>query len=142
MKREHNWVLDFCSPMGWPIDLTPPQGDWDRDIPKGSPEEIIFKLESSSPALTQFINMISIQAGKTLTAAAVAMSQVADAFAKAVNENWGAVKPWIEVNQELDEMELARHGTFVVRSQNPKIDLPVRKFNCGPPIKRLDRRRK
>lgn len=142
MKREHVWVLDFCVPTWWTVDLTPPGGDWDREVEPGSLEEKIFKLE----AMHYGIWHAARQVGKTVTAAAMesmeGFKKAADMFMNAVSQGWTPIHETLKVMDKVSEWEEAKHGTFTIKSQNPKIDLPIRKVNCGPPAPRLDRRRK
>lgn len=143
MKREHIWVLDFCVPVGWTVDLTQPGGDWDREFEPNTEEAVSFMLEGKYYEHMAFMMTLGQQIGKFATAAAIAIERAADVIFKiAEGLDSQAIKPLLSIQQELNEMELNKHGTHVVRSQNPKISLPVRKFNCGPPAPRLDRRRK
>ena len=145
MNREHTWALDFCVPSGWTISFVRPGGDWDREFLPGSEEEAIFKAEGSFYSFEQYVQvfrMFGQQVGKSFEAAAIALREGFDTIVSGVVHVAEILQPVCEQINELNEWELQKHGTYTVKSQKVGIELPVRKSNCGPPVKRFDRRKR
>jgi hypothetical protein len=108
--------------------MTPPQGDWDREVEPGSPEEIALRFQNSE-GLTQFFKQIGRGVNAYVDAIQKAFTPVLEAFEN-VSKQVGPVLLQIE---KLDQDELVKNGRHVVKSQKPGITLPARITNSGPP---------
>lgn len=138
MKREDNWVLYFCNPSDWTVNLTPPEGDWDREVEPGSEEEKVFIAEKYK----YYTDLFFRQVGKNLRTYAEAVQMNFEHAAAVMASHFNHIQHIEDIKRELTEHEEAKNGTYTVRSQKVGIELPKRKVNCGPPLRRLDKRRK
>lgn len=135
MKTKDTWVLDFCSPVIWTVDMSHPGGEWDEELEPGSPE---YNSRQLSMAGSDFMHVISVwgrQFGK-------AMSTLVEAFEPVIQKVAQDLEPVGKMLDQLTEDELKKNGIHKIKSVNPRVQLPPRTFNSGPPEPRFDRRKK
>jgi len=126
LKTKDLWVLDYCIPSHWTNDLTPPE-EWD------------YAAEPGSMSLGDFLGAVAGAFG-------VAMNEVVEGLKpvlKLIESASYNIVPIIdeinrfdEITKQLDEADLVKNGRYIVKSQNPKVELPTRYTNSGPPERR------
>lgn len=143
MKREDLWALDFCYPASWTVDMSPPAGDWDEEFEPGTYEynirQVGMQFSVNGQQFVHAIQVVSQQFGKSL---AEAGKEIMALFTPVADKLEEELKPITEVMQQLMDEEMKKHGNHRITSIDPKIKLPERLVNSGPPLPRFDRRKK
>lgn len=133
MKPQDLWKLDYCTPAHWPNDMTPPQGDWDREVEPGSAEEKIFMMERVPPmGFTQLFSQI----GRGVNAFVDEIQKAFTPVVEVVENITTQFGPTLLKLEKLQEEELTKNGQHLIKSQKPGVTLPVRIVNSGPPERR------
>lgn len=135
MKKENVWMLNYCVPVTWTNDLTPPGGEWDYETNPNAK----FDWSDFTSSLSEFVSVI----GKGFTAYLSEVEKQFGAVAELVNQEGYYIYPIIDEMADvsikldkLDEEELVKNGRHIVKSQKPGITLPARMTNSGPPERR------
>lgn len=129
MKTENIWILNHCHPTTWTNDLTPPG---DRDYALEPWEQTRQSLGSLFAIIGSAFSDMAKPIGKAVEHIGYHVAPVFD-----------EIIPFFEdcerIQNLLTEDELVKNGRHIVKSQNPRIKLPTRYTNSGPPERRRRR---
>lgn len=149
MNPENTWVLDYCIPASWTINLMKPEGEWDYEVRINSPEWADLqeqlraaKLAEDQKALREFGTAVGRGVSSFLDELISGFSPLVTAFSDKMQTHIKAFEFAEEQIKELDEAILKKNGTHVVHSLKPELKVPTKTFNSGPPPKRFDRNKK
>ena len=146
MKAGQFWILEYCRPSGWTVDLTPPQGDWDYEVEQGSHGALVLEkailnaeMQNAWIEMGGTISSFFDQIGQNL---GIAWNVVSDHFKPVAERMSEALIPAAKIMEDLvaqaeadHEEYLRKNGIHKVKSIIPEINLPIRTFNSGPPLK-------
>lgn len=129
MKTENVWALNHCTPATWTVELTPP-ASWDYERDAGE------RLNDELNGFFALVGRSFSAYGEALSVAFKPFVQLVEGVSYHIAPILDEMHSHVSVMKELEEGELVKNGRHIVKSQNPRIELPIRYTNSGPPERR------